>query len=165
MLAEPLHKVGVVAADAVHRKRPQHEPHFGRDTRRNGGVGSVGPQCRLSAGFRRSARPVHRPFENAKFDLGHEFFGRRRRLHAIVPVQQIPERLVDAQRARHIALLGMHAHQMAAGFFVGGVKIDDRRRDIFFIARSDILRHQPGCEASHQPLLNRLALRQNPDPK
>ena len=59
----------------------------------------------------------------------------------------------------------MHAHQVAAGLFVGGIEIDDRGRDFLFGAGGDILRHQPGIEASHQPVMDGLTLRQNPDPE
>ena len=106
-----------------------------------------------------------RPFESSEFDLRDQLFRRQRRLHAVVAVQQIPQRLVDPQRARDIALLGMDAHQVTAGLFVGGIEIDDGRRDLLFGAGGHMLRHQARTEASHQPVMDRLTFRQHPDPK
>ncbi len=59
----------------------------------------------------------------------------------------------------------MQAHQVAAGLFVGGIEIDDSSRNLVFCAGGDILRLQTGAKASHQPVMDRLAFGQNPDPK
>ena len=105
-----------------------------------------------AAGDRGSDRPVRRPVAVDRTSAGFEpapdrLAGRskapslisatsssvdRRRLHAVIAIQQIPQRLVDAQRAGHVALLGMHAHQMAAGLFVGRIEIGDGGCDFGF---------------------------------
>jgi len=59
----------------------------------------------------------------------------------------------------------MDAHQVTAGLFVGGIEIDDGRRDLFFGASGHMLRHQARAEASHQPVMDRLTFRQHPYPK
>src|SRR6185437_13269301 len=59
----------------------------------------------------------------------------------------------------------MHSHQMAAGLFMGGIEIDDRRRDPVFRADGEVRGSQTNAETSHQPFMDRLALGKDPDAK
>ena len=120
---------------------------------------------RVSAGFEPDAKPACRPFESAELDVGDEFFRHRRRLHAVIAIQQVPERLVDAQRTGHVALLRMDAHEMAAGLFVGRIEIGDGGCDFGFDVGGNVLRDQTGTEASHQPVMDGLTFRKYPDPE
>ena len=53
---------------------------------------------RVSAA-RRASMLATRPFESPELDLRDEIFRRGRRLHAVVLVEQVPQRLIDAERA------------------------------------------------------------------
>ena len=147
MLRESLHQMAVILVDAMHRKGPQHQACLG------GCIGAMAtserpvwrpvPLIILHGEFVircRSAAIGRRALESAELDVRNEFFGRRRRLHAVVAVQQIPQRLVDAQRAGDIAFFGMRPHQMAAGLFVGRIEIDDGGRDPLFGVGGNVAR-------------------------
>ncbi len=54
---------------------------------------------------------------------------------------------------------------MATTLFVGWIEIDDGGRHLLFDGSGDIVSHQAGIEASHQPVMDGLTLGQNPDPK
>src|SRR6201747_2814208 len=59
----------------------------------------------------------------------------------------------------------MRQHQVATGMFMGRIEIDDRRRESLLGVARYVCADQPGFEASHQPLVDRLTLGQYPDPE
>ena len=138
MKAESLHEMDLIAVDTVHREWAAAPgtalpaafvgariAALRRPWRLRGSCG------RRPGKFRAVATIGYRPLEDAELDFRNEFLRRPGRLHAVVPVQQIPQRLVDAQCAGDVSLLGMGLHQIAAGLFVGRIEIGDGGGDLF----------------------------------
>src|SRR5271154_226444 len=108
MLMESLYEVGMIAVDAMHCKRRQYEARLGGRldicNRRQNRLVNTSISCPRSTTVGWIAISFgKRPLESAKFDIGDKVLCRKRRLHAVVLVQQIPQRLVDTERARDIA--------------------------------------------------------------
>jgi len=166
MQAESLHKMNTIAVDAMHRKRPQHQAHLDRRGNVPGGRSAGGCTIRRPRiGLELGATAAGRPLESPELDISHERFCGRRWLHAIIAIQQIPQRLVDAQRARDVALFGVHSHQAAAGLLMGGIEIDDGGCNFVLALGVNMRRDQPRVEAAHQPVMDRLTFRKHPDPE
>ncbi len=83
MQVEPLHKVGIIASDAMHLERSQHKADFGRcfHIRRGQRLSlvktSIACSQRSLAGCAESINLGERLFEGPEFNSGDEFLGRR----------------------------------------------------------------------------------------
>ena len=137
--------------DAMHRKGPQHQARLGRCIgrwrRSPPPTGDAVPLIILTANS--SFAPTRPRSAGARSKTPSLMFATSSSVAgdgsiAVVAIQQIPERLVDAQRAGNIAFFGMRPHQIATGMFVGRIEIDDRGRNLLFGVDGNVGADQAG---------------------
>jgi hypothetical protein len=94
--------------------------------------------------------------ELAGLDPDHEVLGLIRRLAVVFLVQEVPQRLVDPERAGRVAVCRMVLHQDAAGALVGRIDLGRRLPS---------RRVERALQAAREPLVQRLTLHEEPQPE
>jgi len=103
--------------------------------------------------------------ELAGLDPDHEVLGLIRRLAVVFLVQEVPQRLVDPERAGRVAMCRMVLHQDAAGALVGGIEVQERGREVDLTRRLPVRRVERTLQAPREPLVQGLTLHEEPQPE
>ena len=168
MVAEPEHEVGAVGAHSVHVERIDQDGDLRSGARKSLWLSRrlQGVRCRRAVrSGRRRRRRQGRIVKLPVLDIGDQLLGLDRGLHPVFFVEDVPQRLVDAQRAGQVTFFGARLHGVAARFLVGRIETDDGLCQLPPVRRieADIL--EAGLERAQDPVMEVLPLGQQPDAK
>ena len=96
-------------------------------------------------------------------DLGHQRLRLGGRLHVVVFRQQVPQRLVDSERPRHVAGGEAGPHQPPAGLLVGRIDIEQCLGELALLRRSLGCGLQSRFQRVLQAVAQHVALGDQPD--